>query len=123
MNDENRLMEENTARLIVAGLGPETRPGQRVRAATLRNLRARLRPRRAATAFPEHVLCLLLGTLMLMATSLAAEMIEADFSAGSAMPNLVFATVLLLNLAFVPIAGVVIVIRRRNVRSIQENTA
>jgi hypothetical protein len=121
MNDENGPSEEDLARLIAAGFGPEARPGERARAATLRNLRARLRPRRVATAFPEHVLCLLLGALMLLGASLAAEMIEADFFCGSPTPNLVFAAVLLLNVAFVPIAGVVIVIRRRNVRSIQEN--
>lgn len=123
MSDDNHSEEENTARLIAAGFGPEARPGLRIRAATLQRLRSRLGPRRAATAFPEHILCLLLGMLVLMAAWSGTDLMKANSSFGDGVTSLVCLAAALLNLAFVPVAGFVIVIRRRNVQSIQEDAA
>jgi hypothetical protein len=68
------------------------------------------------------MLCMLSGTLVLMAVWLAVRMAGADVSPGVAVSSMVVACVVFLNLAFVPVAGAVIVIRRRHVRSIQEGT-
>ena len=67
MNDENCRLEENTARLIRASFGPEARPDPRTSRETLRRLTAQVRASRTPTTFPERVLGLLLGTLVVMA--------------------------------------------------------
>ena len=113
MNDEHRPLEENTARLIGAGFGPEARPGRRARRRTFRLLAAQHRLSHAPVTFPESVLVLLTGVLALMGVSLATQIGAQGVPRATDPTFVATALPLALNLICAPIAGIVIVIRRR----------
>ncbi len=114
MTNEHGNLEENLGRLIRASYGPEVRPSRQLGEDVLRRMASRLAERDAArrreASFPEPVLGVLLGAVLLMGVwSLAA----AGLAVPTTLPEAAMAAVLLLNLAFVPIACITIVLRRR----------
>ena len=103
--------EENAARLIGAALGPDARPSPATRSRAFAQLLAESRRLHPAT-FPDRALALLIGALALMAAWVAVQ------GAGDSEPGamlVVVAVVLAVNLVMVPVAGAVIILRRRHV--------
>ena len=115
MDSEDRRLEANTARLIRAALGPETRPDPGAGQQALQSLLTGLRERRARSSFPDHTLAALVGTLVFMAAWLALQAIASDGAVNSPVLLLPATFVLLVNVAVVPVASIVIVLRRRHV--------
>lgn len=113
MNQDNHDLQENTARLIRAAFGPEARPDPQTSREVLGRLVTQLRVGQTAVPFPERTLGLLAAALVLMAVWLASHMIGSTPAVTAAPAGPVIASVLFLNLAFVPAAAVLIVIRRR----------
>ncbi|MGA2062404.1 MAG: hypothetical protein ABSG67_18125 [Thermoguttaceae bacterium] len=108
-------IEENLSRLILAGFGPESRPDPRARARVFQYLAEHLPGRQSARAFPERSMLALVGILILMAVCLAVQPHWTGIPPSMSLPNLIVGIVLILNLVFIPIASVVIVLRRRYV--------
>lgn len=113
MNDKDRYLEENTSQLIRAGFGAEVRPGPLASQRTFRLLAAQHRASHAPVAFPEGVLALLTGVLALMAVLLVAQIVRQGVPGATDPTFAVTALPLALNLICVPVAGIVIVARRR----------
>ncbi len=113
MNDENCAREENTARLIMAGFGLEARPGPVARERMFRLLAARHRLSHTPVAFPEGVLALLTGVVALMAVLLAMQVVGQGAPRATDPTFVVTALPVALNLICAPIAGILIVTRRR----------
>lgn len=111
--------EENTARLIGAALGPDARPSPAARTRALAQLLSESRRLHAAT-FPDRALALLIGALALMTawivvqgTGPALSVANGNGEQGAML--VVVAAVLAVNLVMVPVAGAVIILRRRHV--------
>lgn len=110
---EDRPLEGNMARLLQAALGGEAQLRPELRRQTLGRLLAEMRARPAAVAFPDTVVVLLGGVLALAACGLALLAADGGAMAWNASPVLLLlAAGLALNLAVMPISGVVIVLRR-----------
>ena len=119
MNDEKDHFEGNAARLIQASLGPQSRPSPQAREQTWRLLVEQLRAAHAPVQFPDRVLGLLVGSLVLIAVWLTAQALVAGKLAMDSLPTWIGMFLLAANLALAPVASLVIVIRRRtNVKAI-----
>ncbi len=104
MNRDDPQFEKNIGRLVHAAHGPGARLDPAARARTLRLLSAALR---GAAGFPDRALIALAGALALMAIFLG--------TAGTGgVTGFVVVLLLALNLATVPVAGIVIVFLRRH---------
>ena len=114
MNQRERYLEENTARLIRAAFDPNARPSPHASERAFQSLLADVRARSAAVAFPDSAVGVLGATLALAATWLAIQAAAAATSFIANPPLLLMAAWLALNLALVPIASVVILIRRQH---------
>ncbi len=113
MNDENAYLEDNIGRMIGAAFAAEVRPRRNASKQVLRRLVSELQTERPPPAFPNPTLALLVGILALMATVLATHAPGVTGAVGMNSPMTMVAVALALNLVWVPIAGTVIVIRRR----------
>jgi hypothetical protein len=116
MNSEDYDLEDNIARLIRAGYGPEVRPDPRVREKTFEYLVSQLRSENTLTEFPACTLGLLFCALVLMAIWLATQMVGVYVGITSLVPQVIIAATLFVNLASVPVAAIIIVKRRRHVQ-------
>ncbi len=115
MHNGERYHEDNIARLIQPALAPEARPDPLTREQTWRRLETLLHAKRTPTAFPDWALVVLAGILALMAAWLANQIFAGDVSMAMSPSFIVIALLLAFNLVCMPIAAVVIVIRRRYV--------
>ena len=115
MNVPSDHTDENLARLIQAGFGPESLPDLRARARVFQCLAEHLPGRQSAAIFPQGILLALVGILILLAVCLAAQPHWTGIPPSMSLPNLIVGIVLILNLVFIPIASIVIVLRRRYV--------
>ncbi len=113
MKDEDRYLEENTSRLIRAGFAREVRPGQHASERAFRLLEAQHRRSHAPVAFPVGVLAVLTSVLALVAVLLATHIIGQGVPRATDPTFVVAAVPLALNLICVPLAGIVILRRRR----------
>lgn len=114
MDDEKQGFEENLARLMRAGLPPDARPAAGKRAETFQRLVEISRAHADSRTFPDHLVVAIAAAVVLIAAWLAGR------TAGQGLPPAgpavtAFILVVILNLAMVPIAGFVIVLRRRHV--------
>lgn len=114
MSDENRFLEENTARLIGGAFGPEARPDRRIKGRTWRLLAAELEGRPAPVPFPAGALVALAGVLAFLAVWFVLQSLGASDPVTMRSPLILVVLLLTMNLAWVPIATVMIVIRRRH---------
>jgi hypothetical protein len=113
MNDRERYLDRNTAHLVRAAFGPRARPSARAAERTLRLLLDRVRKRPAEVPFPDAVVGVLGAMLVLAATWLAAQ-VAATGTLSRANPALLMLTAWLgANLALVPVASIVILVRRQ----------
>ena len=111
--------EENAARLIGAALGPDARPSPATRSRAFAQLLAESRRLHPAT-FPDRALALLIGALALMAAWIVVQgagLAPSGANGGGEQGAMfvVVAAVLAVNLVMVPVAGAVIILRRRHV--------
>jgi hypothetical protein len=113
MNERERYLDRNTAHLIRMAFGPHARPSARAAEQALRLLLDQVRERAAEAAFPDAVVGILGATLVLAATWLTAQVIVTGTSLTASPSLLVLAAWLAANLALVPVASIVILIRRQ----------
>ena len=114
MNDEEQCFEEKIARLIRTGFGEDARPSQTMRTQLLQRLIKQLHEGSAGMDFPDPVLALLGGLLMFVAVWLLTQTLYEDESTIASVSFTIGIVWLGLNLALMPIAGFVILYRRRN---------
>lgn len=113
MNDEEHHLEQNLAILLRAALGGQARPGpQELRTAW--RLLSRQRSRRPFPSdFPDSVLALLGLQLVLLGTWMLARSTHWTGPESVSLPLTVASAWLLVNLAFLPVASLVVFLRRR----------
>lgn len=114
MSHENPHVEENIARLIEVGLGPQARPEPTIRGQTWRLLKAQLYERRDVPAFSNTALAVLTGILTVLAVWLIGQVQAASGPVHLSLSLILVALLVTANLLWVPIAGILIVIRRRH---------
>jgi hypothetical protein len=112
MAEANRHLEENTAQLIRAAFGPEVRPDRAAMERTAKLIRSRAR--QAESVFWDGAAVVLAGILMVLAVWLVAVTFETGGPLPDSLPVVCVAFVLIANLVWVPIAGILIVMRRRH---------
>jgi hypothetical protein len=113
MNDRERYLERNTAHLVQAAFGPQARPSARAAEQALRLLLDQVQGRSTEIAFPDAAVGILGATLVLAATWLTAQVIVSGPSLTANPSLLTLAAWLGANLALVPVASIVILIRRQ----------
>lgn len=109
---ENR-QEANVARLIRAGFGPASRPSPHAGEQAFRRLVIEWRAQQAGAGFPDRIVVLLTGVLLLMGAWLTVQVVGPGVSPLTAVPAIVVVGLLAANLVLVPVASLVIVLRRR----------
>jgi len=118
MNESDEHVEINTARLIRAGYAPGARPDAAARERLLLRLRVEVRAKAAPAVFPAWVLGLLAG----LGCALAAWALARLFGMGArALEDarwLALTMPLCVNLALMPAASLVIIVKRRKHGSI-----
>jgi hypothetical protein len=114
MDDEKPGFEENLSRLMHAGLPPDARPGAETRAEVFRRLVEITRARADSRSFPDHLVVAIAAAIVLVAAWLVGRMAGQGLPAAG-LAATAFVLIVVLNLAMVPLAGVVIVLRRRHV--------
>ena len=113
MNDRERYLDRNTAHLVQAAFGPHARPSARAAEQMLRLLLDQVRERSAQAPFPDAAVGILGATLVLAATWLTVQVIVSGTSLTVNPSLLILAAWLGANLALVPVASIVILIRRQ----------
>ncbi len=113
MNDKDHYLEENISQLIRVGFGAEVRPSPHRKESAYRLLATQHRAAPVPAAFPESVLVLLTGILAIIALCLATQIVGTGIPGTTDFMFVATALPLALNLICVPIAGIVIVTRRR----------
>ena len=114
MEDSERCLETNVARIMKAGIGMHAQLDECVKEQTWLRLASQLRTHRRAVSFPDLSLIILTGILALLAVLLASETLGVGASMAMNPLFVVAIVVLALILATIPVAGLVIVIRRRH---------
>lgn len=115
MKDSSEHLESNVARLIQIGYSAESRPDPAMHSGMLRILAIDVHGRERIAALPEWIVAVLVGFLVFLAAWLALANPQVTVPTGFNSLYFVAAFVLILNLAFIPIASIIIVIRRRYV--------
>jgi len=113
MNDSERYLDRNTAHLVRAAFGPRARPSARATEQTLRLLLDQVRKRPTKAPFPDAVVGVLGAMLVLAAMWLAAQVTVIGTPLTTNPSLLMLAAWLGANLALLPVASTVIVIRRQ----------
>ena len=113
MNDRERYLDRNVAHLIRTAFGPQARPSARAAEQALRLLLDQVRDRSAKAPFPDAVVGVLGATLVLAGVWLTAQVI-VNGTLPTFNPSLLMTAAWLgANLALVPVASIVILIRRQ----------
>lgn len=114
MNQQESQSDRNLERLIRASCGPETRMTPLAREQLHRRLSAALRKKRRHEEFPTGILALFSGIVLLLTAtsffSLLNRSIRLPLSFGLNPVGLL----VLMNLACLPIASLVIILRRKS---------
>jgi hypothetical protein len=113
MNERERYLDRNTAHLIRAALGSQARPSARAAEQALRLLLDQVRERSAKAPFPDAAVGILGATLVLAATWFTVQVIVSSPSLTANPSLLMMAAWLAANLALLPVASIVILIRRQ----------
>jgi hypothetical protein len=113
MSQQGDPLEENTARLIRAAYRLSTRPTAQMSKEMLRSLSDHARARSATPAFPDIAIVILGGLLAALPVWLAVQAFLSNTSLVADPSLLATALWLVLNLGVVPVASILIVIRRR----------
>ena len=114
MRNEQHSSENSIARLVGAALGNAARPDPLAKQRTWQRLVAQLRAEQKPVTFPDAILVTLAAILALMALWLADQTLGAAVPVRMPPPLIAIALLLTLNITSVPIAAIVIVMRRRH---------
>ena len=107
-----RYLDNNTARLIRTAFGPDARPSEQAAERLFLAARALVHARATVVAFPDAAVGILGTMLVLVAIWLSIQLVITGTYALGIPPLLAMATWLAANLALLPIASIVILIRR-----------
>jgi len=110
---EQNVEEENLERLLHAAYSSQVRPDPLKRAANLRRLAEAIRPQNAPSEFPEKALALLTLLLVGVGFWVLFQVASGSFMANQDEALEVMALFVLANLLLTPVAGFLIVARRR----------
>jgi len=114
MNQQESPDDRNLEKLIRASFGPEARLTPETRNRIYRRLVTEWRETHQPKEFPKIILALFSGLFLL----LAVTTVPLDWDAGARWPQIFasnpFGLLVLLNVAFLPIAGLVIILRRKS---------
>lgn len=113
MSNDREFLEENAGRLIQSAFGPEARPRPVVRQRMLQRLLAEQRAQSERADLPDGILAALVGLLVLIGVWLSTQSPGFGFPIACSLPLTIAAWLLYLNLGALPLAGIIIVIRRR----------
>jgi hypothetical protein len=115
MHASSEHLESNISRLIQVGYGAESRPDPAMHSVMLRSLEIDLHGQQRIAALPEWIVAALVGFLVFLAAWLVLA--NPQVAVPTEFNTLYFtaAFVLILNIVFLPIASIIIVIRRRYV--------
>ena len=114
MSEEGPSLEQNAARLIRAAYGQPTHPTPEAGKKLFRLLLGHIRGRRATPGFPDVAIVVMGGLLALVAGCLAIQALLPSSLRIGDLSLLATAAWLVLNLAVVPVAGIVVVMRRKH---------
>jgi len=117
-NDKEQWRENNTAQLIQAGIGADARLDPRVKERVWLRLAAQMSKQPAPAPFPDFAIGTLGVLLVLAAVGALVRYLgtSAPSMLPSMSPSLFFIPLffLVLNFAMIPVASILIVIRRRS---------
>jgi len=117
-NDKEQWRENNTAQLIQAGIGADARLDPRVKERVWLRLAAQMSTQPAPAPFPDFAIGTLGVLLVLAAVGALVRYLgtSAPSMLPSMSPSLFFIPLffLVLNFAMIPVASILIVIRRRS---------
>lgn len=114
MERSEDTLENNTARLIQAGMGGEAHPDTQARQALYRRLVEEVNARARASAFPEKALGMLASLWLLATFVLLAQFSQMGMRLLESGLWPLLLPFLLLNLGLAPVASIVIIIQRRS---------
>ena len=109
--------EQNDARLIRAAMRGGSRPRPEAKERALRMLNAEQRAMRESADFPNSILVILAVVLMVVTMLLGLRSFGIIGWAISSVPLAIATWLVYANLVTVPVAGIVIVLRRRACQS------
>jgi hypothetical protein len=108
-----QYQEENEGRLIKAAMGGDALPTPETERRVLRLLLAEQQAASQVAEFPTGILAALVGVLVVLIGLVLVQTSGVWVWAISSVPLAIAACMVCLNIAAVPVAGIVIVMRRR----------
>ncbi len=117
MNDPETVFERNLERLLQKSCGPNARATAAMAAQLRRAWLAEARPQPLPAEFPIGVLGFLSAVLALLGMLAGVSGWSRGWSALGSVAMAPFGVLMLVNLLCVPVAGLVIILRRRNERA------
>lgn len=114
MNQKERYLEENVARLLNAGFGGAARQDFQTKKRTLQHLITQLREQKVATEFPDIVLVFIVCILIFIGVWMAAQILGPGVPEVMRLLFIIPTLILVINLAFVPVTTILIIIWRKN---------
>ncbi|MGD0655448.1 MAG: hypothetical protein ABSA16_13985 [Thermoguttaceae bacterium] len=112
MNDPREHIDDNVARLIQAGFAAETRPDPAAHARMFECLAYHLQRRQSGSVFPEWIVIAIVGIVFFLAAWLAVQFDWTGMRLNMTLLCLLVASAVFLNILFIPIAIIIILIRR-----------
>jgi len=114
MNQQESQFDRNLGPLIHASCGPATRLAPLAREQLHQRLSAALREKCRHEEFPAGILALLSGLVFLLATAIFLSLLAPSAGVPRSFVLNPAGLLVLVNLAFLPIASLVIVLRRKS---------
>ena len=115
MDEQIDYLEQNVSRLIRTSFPEPARLSPQLRQNTYRQLLAQFRAEKADEMLPPRISFILVCALCALAICSIARLSGSGVSFGMTGVSLVVGAVLVINLAVVPVASVIVVIRSRYV--------
>jgi hypothetical protein len=113
VSDRDTNFEQNLGRLLQTACGPQARAKPAMRDQLRQTLLAELRPQFLRVEFPTSILGVLSGALLLLVAAWAASGLGRGLSLTSHSAWFPFAALVLLNLLCMPVASLIIILRRK----------
>jgi hypothetical protein len=113
MNDRETNFEQNLGRLIKASCGPENYASSDARERLRRDLAATLHQRLQPVEFPAASLGLLTVMVLLLLASCGLSSWRGSHELAGRLLNSPMLTLVIVNMACIPIASLIIILRRK----------
>ena len=117
MNHPETPFEDNLERLLQRSCGPNVRATTAMQAKLRREWLAEVRPQARLAEFPTGVLGVMSGVLAIFAVLCAASLWSGGWRAVNSPAVTPFSMLVLVNLLCLPVASLVIILRRRYARA------